>query len=149
MLLSRFLNTADWPLCSHTQQIYLWLATMIIASRSSPSTHTEAHGSIWKQASVSRSSNASRNLKFFNFSTDWYKVGTFDKTTAAPCDDVTMSDWVWPIGLRHLEFHARNLDSFKSHFSTIMLNGFLCITNPWSDPSRLVQLWLRFPLQGW
>jgi len=30
-LLSRFVNTSDWPLCSRTQQICLWLATMINA----------------------------------------------------------------------------------------------------------------------
>lgn len=36
-LLSEFSNSSYWPLCLHAQQIYLWLATMIIASRSSPS----------------------------------------------------------------------------------------------------------------
>ncbi len=30
MLLSGFLNTSDFPLCSRAQQIWLWLATMII-----------------------------------------------------------------------------------------------------------------------
>jgi len=32
-LLSGFVNTSNWPLCSRTHQICLWLATMINASK--------------------------------------------------------------------------------------------------------------------
>ncbi len=35
---------------------------------------------------------------------------TGENQSAVPCDnDVIISDWVRPIGLRHLEFHARTL----------------------------------------
>jgi len=46
LLLSRFLNTSDWPLCSRAQQICLRLATMTIASRSSQRAYTDTHASI-------------------------------------------------------------------------------------------------------
>ncbi len=37
----------------------------------------------------------------------WYKK---NQSAALYDNDVIMSDWVWPIGLCHLEFRARNLD---------------------------------------
>ncbi len=36
-------------------------------------------------------------------------TGPEENQSAVPCGDVIRSDWVWPIGLRHLEFHARTL----------------------------------------
>ncbi len=36
-------------------------------------------------------------------------IGPEENQSAVPCGDVIRSDWVRPIGLRHLEFHARTL----------------------------------------
>ncbi len=47
-LVCGFSNTSDWPLWWRAQQICLWLATMIIASRYSPSAYTDTHGAVWK-----------------------------------------------------------------------------------------------------
>ncbi len=41
---------------------------------------------------------------------------TGENQSAVPCDnDVIRSDWVRPIGLRHLEFHARTLYIYNLH----------------------------------
>ncbi len=52
----------------------------------------------------------------------WYKKNK----SAAPCDDVIMSDWVWRIKLCHQVFHARTLDLANDAFGKRSLKaGFV------------------------
>ncbi len=53
---------------------------------------------------------------------------TGESQSAVPCDnDVIRSDWDRPIGLRHLEFHARTLETFFLH-STFCSGTFIRIS---------------------
>ncbi len=68
--------------------------------------------------SALQTATANKSQVFEYWAVSSLATDTGEKQSAVPCDnDVIRSDWVRPIGLRHLEFHVRTL-----HF----LFGALC-----------------------
>ncbi len=60
--------------------------------------------------SVLRTATTSTSHIFECWAESSLATNTGENQSAMPCDnDVITSDWVRPIGLRHLEFHARTL----------------------------------------
>ncbi len=86
--------------------------------------------------SMLRTATTSTNHIFECWAEILLATDTGENQSAVPCDnDVIRSDWVRPIGLHHLEFHARTLYMYvrftmlKVYNSIMVL--WLCITS-WS-----------------
>ncbi len=59
--------------------------------------------------STLQTTTTSTSHKFECWAASSLATDTVENQSAVPCDDIIRSDWVRPIGLCHLEFHARTL----------------------------------------